>query len=203
MSVFYLTFQKQTWWDSRIDKSPGSTKDQKIVPFFTSTFFFFPLLIPDRLDGSPICVCTQRTECLRSLAPVAFSTLPGSSFHNIMITVPPWGWRSKAAVEKWCSHTIMWGKCRIPLHCPSLASFSQLTKGKEGEKCLLLPAALKLWLESARCAKYHSCIRQSMTWLPESWDQSHPPCSHCRLLLFFSQGHALQSFFFFFPLCWA
>lgn len=116
-----------------------------------------------------------------------FQTLPGSILHNIMITV--WGkcllgmkkrscgWKMmfphNYARTVWDSHPL-----RPPLHLLAIG------KKKEAERILLLPAASKLWSESERCAKYHSCILRSMTWLPESWDQWCPHCSHCRLLLF-------------------
>lgn len=72
------------------------------------------------------------------------------------------------------------------------------TKKQEGEKCSLLPAASKLWLESARCAKYHSCILQSMTCMAtgELGSMMLSPVHTAGFFCFFSHGHELKSYFF-------
>lgn len=184
MSVFYLTLHKEPWWDSRIDGSPGSTKDQKwALPLFLLLFPIPSMALPFVWACAP----QGRYASARWLQ-FHFQTLPGSILHNIMITV--WGkcllgmkkrscgWKMmfphNYARTVWDSHPL-----RPPLHLLAIR------EKKEGERILLLPAASKLWSESERCAKYHSCILRSMTWLPESWDQWCPLCSHCRLLLFF------------------
>lgn len=82
------------------------------------------------------------------------------------------------------------------------------TKKQEGERCSLLPAASKLWLESARCAKYHSCILQSMTCMAteELGSMMLSPVHTAGFFCFFSHGHELKSYFFSFffaePRCW-
>lgn len=166
MSAFYLTLQRS------LAEIPGSInirglqKIKKGPSFFTFTSFSY--------SQSPhwfshLCVPAQPEDSLpRLLAPVAFSTLPGSSFHNIMITV--WekcllGIGKQSCGWKMFPHNYAVWQCRMPLIL-HYVSFGQLKTGRK--KCSLLPAASELWLESARCGEYHSCILQSMTWLPQS-----------------------------------
>lgn len=166
MSVFYLTLQRS------LAEIPGSINIrglQKIKKraFFFYFHFFFVFPIPSLVLH--LCVPAHPEDSLpRLLAPVAFSTLPGSSFHNIMITV--WekcllGIGKQSCGWKMFPHSYAVWQCRMPLIL-HYVSFGQLNTGRK--KCLLLPAASELWLEAARCGKYHSCILQSMTWLPQS-----------------------------------
>lgn len=108
MSVFYLTLQRS------LAEIPGSINIRGLQKIKKGPSFFFTFTSFSYSQSphwfSHLCVPAQPEDSLpRLLAPVAFSTLPGSSFHNIMITVwesASWGSGSKAAVEK-CSHTIM------------------------------------------------------------------------------------------------
>ena len=179
---------------------PGGYKRSKMGP---STF---SPLIPDPLDGSPVCLslCTPRTVCLRSLAPTPFSTLPGSILHNIMITV--WGKCLLGMKKRTCGWKMMFphNYARTvwdshPLHPPPLCLLAIGRKRKEKESCCCLQ------LQS--CGRSQKGVPSITAVSCDRWPgyqragindalSVHTAGSSCFFFfVFFSHGHALQSCF--------